>query len=353
MQPRRAGRLTAQIGIACLSAGLALTLSASPAQAAALTNHKITGIENAISCLTPSLCVAVGYANNGEEGEVVTLVNGKQSRSASIGLGGLHSVSCPSRAGCWAVGPGVSDAGLVVTEIGSTGKVTKSVLEKASGANLLSEISCASLTSCELVGTDVLVNPSTPEIASWNGKKLSLHHVAGVSGATTNTLNDISCWHASCEAVGTYSYGAAQFAGFVLTVTNGKPGKIHTISDDTLRGVSCVSASKCYAAGDSVVAEGLLLTVTNGVPGSVHSETANMYGIECAGATCRASGEQSGSGGYDGVVVTLKNGSPTGAPVVDTAVDGFSAADSIAERGAGFAAVGGPRSGLGSEVAVG
>jgi len=330
-----------------LAAG-ALALSATGAEAAGgLTNHKISGYDNAISCMTASRCVAVGSGNS--RGLVVSLDNGKQSHATPVAAEYLDSVSCPSAAGCWAVGLGLNDSGLVLVKIGRTGQVAKPIKVTAPYANLLSWISCVSISSCEVVGTDVLATPSAPEIASWNGKKLTIHRLAAPKGATSTDIAGVSCWRTTCYVVGSYTYGDDELAAIVLTVRNGKPGKVHTIAGDGLIGVSCVSASKCYAAGHAELAEGVLLTITNGVPAHVHSESADMYGIECVGATCHSSG----TGSSGAVIVTLHNGVPAGAPVADPAVDGFSGTDSIAQYGTGFAAVGPAATSAGSDVTIG
>ena len=348
MQRSGVGRLTARVGTACLLAAGALALSAPGAQAAGgLTNHKISGYDNAISCMTASRCVAVGASNN--RGLVVSLDNGKQSHATPVAAQDLDSVSCPSAAGCWAVGLGLNDSGLVLVKIGPTGQVAKQIKETAPYANLLNWISCAGISSCEVVGTDVVATPSAPEIASWNGKKLTIHRLAAPKGSTSSDVAGVSCWRTTCYVVGSYTYGDDELAATVLTVTNGKPGKVHTLAGDGLVGVSCVSASTCYAAGHAELAEGVLFTVTNGVPGHVHSESADMYGIECAGATCHSSG----TGSSGAVLVTLRNGVPAGAPVADPAIDGFSGTDSIAQCGTGFAAVGPATAGIGSDVTIG
>ena len=92
--------------------------------------------------------------------------------------------------------------------------------------------------------------------------------------------------------------------------------------------------------------------MTHGLATHAQMETADVSGIECAGATCRASGEEPGGSGDYGVVVTLNNGINTGTQLVDRGVAGFNGPNTIARRGGGFAAIG-PNSKGGSEVAVG
>jgi len=343
----------ARVGISCTLAGSALALSATgSAQAAALSNNKISGIDVAISCMTASRCVAVG--DGAHHGQVVALTNGKQTRVSTVGAAEhLYSVSCPASAGCWAVGPQNTGANVVLVKIGSTGKVTKSIKVTVPAGASLTRIACVSMSSCELVGTNIFFTPFALEIASWNGKKLSVHRLAGLKGSTDATLEGVSCWRASCDAVGYYFHNVSKITGFILTISRGKAGKVHTANNDSFYGVSCVSSSKCYTAGFVSGAAGVVVTLTNGVAGHAQAESADVSGIECAGATCRASGLELGGALYYGVIVTLSNGVAKGSPVVDMAINGFDGPQTIAKRGDGFAAVGPQQKGTGSEVATG
>ncbi|MGO8961882.1 MAG: hypothetical protein ACLQFR_31605 [Streptosporangiaceae bacterium] len=356
MQLTGVGRLTARVGTACILAGGALALCATGAQAAAaaLTNHQISGISGAISCLTASRCVVVGYGARGAQshGDVVALTNGKQGRISVVPASEhLDSVSCPARAGCWAVGPQNSGANLVFVKIGPTGKVAKALKISEPAGVSIGQISCVSMTSCAVVGNNIFVTPNPIEIGTWTGKKLTLHKVAGVHGSTTTIVEGISCWQASCLAVGYYDLKPPNSTGFLLPMTNGKPGKQHTVGNDLFYGVSCVSSSRCYADGFFAHGAGLVVTVTHGVATHTQMESAVVTGIECVGGNCRAAGEELGGSSYYGVIVTLSSGANKGSPVVDKAVAGFDGPDTIAKRGNGFAAVGPAQKG-GSEVAT-
>jgi len=343
------------VGTACILVGGAFGLSAtSAAQAAAtsVSNHKISGNDSAISCMTASRCVAVGYGAT-SHGQVVVVTNGKQTHVTTVpSTKTLYSVSCPSSAGCWAIGPQNGGANLVLVRIGPAGKVTKA-LKVAEPFASIGSISCVSMKYCGVLGDNIFVSPAAIEIGTWSGTKLTLHSVAGVKGSTDTVGDGISCWKATCLAVGYYYLKAPNSAGFLLTMNNGKPGKQHTISNDFFYGVSCVSSSRCYADGFSALAAGLVVSVKNGVATHTQMESVDVTGIECVGSTCRASGEKLGGSSYYGVIRTLFNGTNKGTPVVDKAVDGFDGPGTIAARGAGFAAIGPVQKGSGSEVAVG
>jgi hypothetical protein len=356
MQLRAVGHVSATVGVACVLAAGALALSASRAQAApaALTNHPISGIEGAISCMSASRCVAVGFGARGAHADVVALVNGKQGHVSVVAASpDLYSVSCPSSAGCWALGPQNSGANLVFVQIGPSGKVTRTMAVSDPFGASIARISCVSMKSCAVLTNNIFVTPAAIEIGTWTGTQLTLRKVAGKQGSTATIGEGISCWKTSCLAVGYYELGDGNSTGFLLTMNRGKPGKQHFASGDFFFGVSCVSSAKCYVAGFFGPAAGIVVTVTNGVAGHTQHETADPFGIECVGRTCRSSGEELGGLTFHGVITTLFNGANKGRPVVDKAIGGFDGPDTIAMRGNGFAAVGPAAKGGGSVVATG
>jgi hypothetical protein len=313
-----------------------------PVSAAAVTvsNHQVSGIMAAISCLTRSRCVAVGYGKH--RGQVVVLVNGRQA-GVSYVPAGLFSVSCPSRSGCWAIG--VRKGGADLVQLSRAGKVTRQITAKVPSSVSLLQISCVTMTSCEIVGDNPSIvgnfNLGTIEVASWNGKKLKVTN-AGTAGAIVYG-EGTSCWQTNCVVVGTVQLDSTTAAGFILTIKRGKPGKLNLtkLKRDFLVAVSCVSSSTCYAASS----DGFVVTLKNGVAGFEQSEPVGLTSIECAGATCRAVGQN--------VIFTLTNGVATGSSVVDKAVSGFRGPNCIARRGNGFAAIGSAHTRGASEVVTG
>ena len=130
--------------------------------------------------------------------------------------------------------------------------------------------------------------------------------------------------------------------GLIMT----RPGTVNTDSGYALSSISCVSATRCYAAGADV-----LVTVNDGVPADPQFVAGGWNGnaIECAGGDCEAAGGEVFGPAYADVLVSLTDGT-AGAPVVVQAGQGFSG---IAARGsAGFIAIGLGPSG-GSEDTVG
>jgi hypothetical protein len=346
--------LAAAAGITLASAGAAGTANAartgpaSPAVAAlagnapavAVSNHQIPGHEAAISCLTATRCVAVGYQTH-RGGQIVVLVNGKKAGNSRLPPGqGLLAVSCPTRLGCWAVG--VRKGGLNFVKLGPHGTITRlmAVTGRGIAAARLNQISCVSMTSCELVGSGFF-NTGAPsvQLASWNGRKLRLTPDSDNGNFLVKDVGGLSCWQTTCVTVGTTISDSTHDFGFILTIKHGTPGKVDfgPANKWFLSAVSCVSSSTCYAVGSGVV-----VTVTDGAYGSVQPESAGAGTIECARTTCWAAGIHT--------LEKITSGAVTGSHVTDTAVLAFTG---IARRGTGFAAIGEARSRTASVVATG
>jgi hypothetical protein len=318
---------------------------ATTAAAASLSNHQIAGTEVAISCISPTRCVAVG--SGAHDGQVVSLYNGKQALVTTVQKSPLTSVSCPSgRAGCWAVGPlggpKRTMVGVELVRIGATGKVTNVIKVTEPTGYVLNRIICASMTSCNVIGQ----NPNAPDgeivfyMSAWNGKTLRMHAVGELYNGSS--LDGLSCWRANCVAVGWQQLGSASGTAYAWTFTNGKPGAFLTRGlKTTFNAVSCVSLSTCWVIGYSH-GSGVVVTDKDGVLSKNEALPDAMAGLECQYATCRAVGGD--------VILTIKNGLSSGSPVIDTATTGFSA---ITSRGTGFVALGGTHKPGVTEVVTG
>jgi hypothetical protein len=330
---------------------MALTATGT-AEAATASSHHLSVSPADVSCLTATRCVAVGESGN-SGGDVTTLGHGAQSHVTVVSAAEyLGSVSCPSKAGCWAVGPAAVGNKLVLVKINSSGRVARTVKVKQPLAVLMSQISCVSMTSCELEGEDVLTAPIAVEVGSWSGRRLSLHKVGTPVGSTDTTVTGISCWHAYCNAVGYLEVGASTY-GVVVATSHGKPGKLHRTAGDFFSGVSCVSTTKCYADGyDSL--EGIIVTVRHGIAAGRRTISLGyLFGIECAGSACTAAGSETDAAtksGFAGYLVVVSAGVP-GAPRTIVQSGGYR---SICRRGSGrgFAALG-LAQGDGAEVTIG
>lgn len=329
------------------AAGAASTRSsapaaARPAAAGALGNYRISGDEDAIGCLTAHRCVAVGNGGGTAPSRVVTVVGGKQvAVSVARTASNLVAVSCPDRFGCWAMGPPrKGDRSWELVKIGRSGTITAVTSVSVLAGGSLDSISCTSMTSCELFGTvDYEDGNQQWYLASWNGRKLSQRLVSGPLNLDAETPGGISCWQATCVAVGTWWCGGSsgcegRYA--ILTTSSGKLEASDLLS--TAGGFSdvyCVSSSTCFAT----TSQNTLVTLDNGVMGATESQPGDGgSSIECAGATCWTAG-LSGYGSA-AVFVMITNGAPTGTAMTDPALTASSVFPAIARRGTGFAAVG-------------
>lgn len=173
-----------------------------------VTDRNLSGDETSVSCLTASLCVAVGSQiplPAHSHGTVVTLANGSQSHAVVLRHSSvIDSVSC-LKPGCWAKGRPVHGTGVYLVKISSAGRPVAERTVAVRGTNL-GPISCTSMTSCVITGADNRIRPAAIEIGDWNGKKLHLHRVT-VKGSKRMTMPGISCWHSECEAVGSALVG--------------------------------------------------------------------------------------------------------------------------------------------------
>ncbi len=308
------------------------------AQAAMVSNHKIPGHESAISCLTASRCVAVGYEDH--RGQVVVLINGKKAAVSRVRAGSLVAVSCPSRFGCWALG--LRKGGLSFVELGRYGTITRqiAVTGRAVAAAGLNQISCGSMTSCELVDNQYYRQPvGSVQLGSWNGRKLRLTPDSDDGTFYLLEVGGISCWKTTCVTVGTTISDSTDNYSFIVTIRHGKPAAVDfaPANEWGLHAVSCVSSSTCYAVG----AYGIFATVINGDYGTVENGPAGNHEIECAGSTCWTTRR--------GILWKVTNGA-IGPPITDSATPDFTG---IARRGTGFAAIGETTSGTATVVATG
>jgi hypothetical protein len=321
----------------------------------AIRNYQITGVEDAIGCLTPHRCVAVGYGGGSTPGQVVTVVGGKQAGVSVVhSASNLVAVSCLADVGCWAIGsPRSGGRDWVMVRISPDGKVTGVLRARVASGVDMDAISCSSMASCEIFGTAPSVEYFTTwYLTSWTGRKLGPSHALG--SYATDGPEDVSCWHATCVAVGESS-GPEQFSqgGIVVITRRGKLRDVDQLNNEGFADVSCVSSETCYAVGFvyTTMYQPVLVTLDRGAVTDVHDLTGVLSGIECAGSTCWAAGMSAPPyvPAAIGVFQQISSGTADGSSFSDSAivrgptVTGMT--PFIARRGAGFAAVGWPATG--------
>jgi hypothetical protein len=326
-----------------LASSLALATSAAqaaPARSAAtkLTNKLAPGFQSAIGCLTSKLCVITGY-NSFSTGDLVLVKSGTPGKATAVhGTEHVQAISCPNSSGCVALAESSSAVKVDFLTIGKSGKVTASKSVSPPSGDSLSYISCNRVTSCEVAGVNVFASPIAIVVGTWNGKKLSVHQVAGIKGSTDTVVAGLACYGGHCEVVGSSS-GNDGFQGISLAVAGTKTGQLRTNKVVTYDGVACTSKSLCYAVGDYTHG-GKVVTIKNGAAGATSSTPSDLTGIACSGARCTAIGEElpppTSVDPFYGTVLSVSSGKITGLQAV-TLSQGFSG---VGRVGTFFEAVG-------------
>jgi hypothetical protein len=240
----------------------------------------------AVSCASPSFCVAVGYTNSTgptlePDGYVsqasralVELWNGaawtvQSNPGAALTESGLFGVSCISTTACIAVGSHKSGkyGNAVLTEVwnGTAWRVTPTPRAAKYGSSLQA-VSCIAADACTAVGTynanrHVGVTEPLPLAERWDGRRWALQHpppelerYRGKVYANNTLLTGVSCLSRTfCMASGVTqraqngdawgAYAVRWKGARWLRATAGLP------RHGPLWGVACLSSLDCVATG--------------------------------------------------------------------------------------------------------
>ena len=181
----------------------------------------------------------------------------------------LHAVSCPSTTSCSAVGFG-STKGLVEHWNGHTWSIVTRPNPTGSDNWYLAHVSCATTTSCFAVGSywsgEVGKSPEKTLAEHWNGHTWSITPSPNPAGSASTVLNGVSCPTATqCFAVGHSSYqvslgrlgvGTAQktlvqhWDGHTWSTMRSRNPSPGGYETTVLNGVSCHRKTSCFAVGD-------------------------------------------------------------------------------------------------------
>jgi hypothetical protein len=186
--------------------------------------------------------------------------------------------------------------------------VTASPHPSGATASELDGVACTNPTNCFAVGNYYTSSGKLRTLVErMSGTSWSVIPGASPKGAVTSRLDGVSCPTASfCAAVGTWSNGTAQLT--LVAHWNGKAWAVAASpnpsvsygSDNRLYGVSCASASNCFAVG-TAASNGPLRTLVErwdgkkwaivaspNPKGATHS---SLLAVSCAGASnCSATG---------------------------------------------------------------
>ena len=170
---------------------------------------------DAVSCVTPKSCIAVGqYFTNrtGNRGE--TLAEGfngrrwrilKSSSLAAATEATLGAISCTSASACTTVGGNDGKAVVLRWNGRAFARQNTPTLGNGTLRPNLSGVSCTTATACTAVGS---LDPFGPNAERWDGKQWTLDQMAGIGSGTIDAFS-VSCVQSgACVAVGSYSTGS-------------------------------------------------------------------------------------------------------------------------------------------------
>jgi hypothetical protein len=304
--------VTLALGLAGAPAAIATGWSIQRIPSPGRTSSELTGV----SCWSPSACFAVGGYSVASYREA-TLAERWNGRRWSIQptptppggtLNGLLAVSCTSPSACIAVGTQenpTSQAPLVERWNGKRWSIqpTPNVFGGLFG------VSCASRTACTAVGAKA-PGPLRPLAERWTGKRWSIQPTPAVYSGVEEDLEAVSCPSTTaCFAVGT---GTAMGSGAIAERWDGSKWSIERPSNrpaggTALEGVSCISPSACITVGERDDG-GVGLTgrwSPTSWPVALSSGGPGLMGVSCPAVTvCTA------VGGYSSYIGVPRFGSP-------------------------------------------
>ena len=246
--------------------GTSWSIVSSP-NTSATQNNSLKGV----TCASASDCWAVGsYLNgsvaqtlierwNGSSWSIVTSPNTSATQANS-----LAAVTCVSASDCWAVGSyfnGSVAQTLIERWDGSSWAIVTSPNTSATQANVLSGVTCVSVSDCWAVGYHwTATGTQQTLIEHWGGSSWAIvtsPNVAAPGRQQLSILTAVTCASASdCWAVGHYYNGITFIWQTLIERWDGtswaivsSPNTLTTQGGDFLYGVTCVSASACWAVG--------------------------------------------------------------------------------------------------------
>ena len=246
--------------------GISWTLVTSPNTSTTQSNFLF-----GVTCVSASDCWAVGLHED-EAGSLTyqTLIERWNGTSwaivaspnpTSAQTNYLEAVTCLSASDCWTVGYYYSGSAwqtLIEHWDGTSWEVVSSPNSSATQLNILQGVTCVSASDCWAVGTYA---PETGGrqalIERWNGTSWAIVTSPSTSATPYDFLFGVACASASeCSAVGWYYNGTAyqtvieRWDGTSWAIVSSPNGSSGTAHHNILSGVTCVSASDCWAAGD-------------------------------------------------------------------------------------------------------
>ena len=297
---------------------------------------------NAISCASPTSCIAVGDKSNGDidtfdvhslslrwNGTTWSAVAVPRPAGARAEI--LFGVACGSPTSCLGAGAFLADGGtnpLVEQWNGSKWSIVPAPLPAGRTGASLSGAACSSATNCFVVGSSFSgPEDDTPLVEQWNGTALSIVPSPGPLGVTASAFAGVACASATnCSAVGgsltLESGGLVEIDAPLNEHWNGTEWTIVSSPANApftfLAGVACASATSCFAVGDSGLTEQWNGSSWSIAPFGQKSSQSVLFSVACPRANrCFAAGEYLAG---DGVKVLIEQFDGTGWTIADVPI---------------------------------
>ncbi len=273
----------------------------------------------AMACAGAADCWAVGVysdASGDQRGLIEHYTGGSWTvvsspNPAGDGAINLEGVTCVTADECWAVGGGAltasgsSGVGTVIEEYtGSGWSIVPSPSASSGGTDELAAVTCVSASDCWAVGAYLVAGGSDNQglVEQYTGHGWNVVASPLPPGSVESSLSSITCSGADdCWAVG--GWGDVNFggptlieqdtgSGWSIVPSPVPPGSTQSV----LSGVSCASASDCWAvgfSGDESFDTAALIEQDTGAGWTIVSDvlpTGNAGGEVLSGMTCMNTG---------------------------------------------------------------
>ena len=251
--------------------GASWTVVPSADTSASQTNELIN-----VTCVAASDCWAVGgYVNSSNalqtlvehwDGSVWGIVPSADTSADQSNE--LLSTTCVSASDCWAVGGYVNASNTVQTLVerwdGTSWAIVPSPDPSTTHYSVMQGVTCVTTPDCWAVGYYISSTTGSGTIGAyqtlierWDGSSWTIFPSINV-GAQENYLNGVTCVSASdCWAVGEYkmTFAAGPALQTLIERWDGTSWAVAVSAntsptdEDSLNGVTCISASDCWAVG--------------------------------------------------------------------------------------------------------
>lgn len=197
-----------------------------------------------------------------DDWSIVTSPNASSGQTTNF----LSGTTCVSGSDCWAVGyylTGHIRQTLIQHWDGASWQIVSSPNVTTTEDNVLLEVACASATDCWAVGSSISAEVQRTLILRWDGTSWSIVASPNSVAADANHLNDVACTSATdCWAVGHSRTGGThrslmmRWDGIAWSVALSPEVDPTAPQDNQLNGLSCPSASTCWAVGQTRTGNG-------------------------------------------------------------------------------------------------